>query len=125
MTHDFKTAHVELRGVHETEIVDRPFGGKNLDVLIERMGQSIESGQRDPMLPTFEDAAIASRNAWTFLNDSYTHDLPVKGDLKTLEEIRYRRAHMTNGYGLLPRNHVASAPKEDPAQTEGKMNDAC
>ena len=108
MTHDFKTAHVELRGVNETQIIDRPFGGKNLNVLIERMGQSIESGVRDPMLSTFADAAIASRNAWTFLNDSYEHDLPVKGDLKTLDEIRYRRAHMTNGYGLLPRNHVES-----------------
>lgn len=102
MTHDFKTAHVELRGVTRTEILDKPFGGKNIDVMIERMARSIETGKRDENLPTFADSAIASKYAWTFFNDSLTHDLPVKGTPDILDEIHYRRAHMTNGYGLLP-----------------------
>lgn len=106
MTHDFNTAHVELRGVSETQILDKPYGGKNIDCLIERVAQSIESGRRDPALPTFADAAIASEVAWTMLDDSRKHDLPVKGTNEELVAICDRRAHMTNGYGLLPRNHV-------------------
>lgn len=106
MTHDFKTAHVELRGVDETKILDEPHGGKNIDRLIERVAQSIESGRRDPALPTFRDAAIASEVAWEMLDDSRKHDLPVKGTNDELVAIRERRARMTNGYGLLPRNHV-------------------
>ena len=33
MTHDFQTAVVDLHGVHETLHLERPFGGKNIDVL--------------------------------------------------------------------------------------------
>lgn len=106
MTHDFKTAHVELRGVNETQILDKPYGGKNLDVLIERVAESIESGHRNPALPTFADAAVASKVAWEMLDDSRLHDLPVKGTNEELIAIRDRRSHMTNGYGLLPCNHV-------------------
>lgn len=107
MTHDFKTAHVELRGVTRTEILDKPFGGKNIDKLIERMARSIETGHRDENMPTFEDSAIGSLYAWKFYNDSLTHDLPVKGTPDILDEIHYRRAHMSNGYGLLPHNRAA------------------
>lgn len=121
MTHDFKTAHVELRGVTETQILDRPFGGKNIDVLLDRMADSIESGIRNAQLPTFEDSVVASDYAWRFLDDSYRHDLPSIGDEKTLEEIRYRRAHMTNGYGLLPRNHVEGAGTSTAVEHEEKL----
>jgi predicted dehydrogenase len=106
ITHDFKTAHVELRGTDVTRFIDRPYGGKNIDRLLERVAQSIESGQRDPALPTFADAAVASGVAWKMLEDCRLHDLPVKGTREELIAIRTRRSHMTNGYGLLPRNHV-------------------
>ena len=62
---------------------------------------SIESGKRDPRLPQMRDSAIASQYGWTFLEDARRHDLPGIGDLQTLEEIRERRRHMKEGYGLL------------------------
>ena len=47
------------------------------------------------------DSAIASQYGWTFLEDARRHDLPGIGDLQTLAEIRERRRHMKEGYGLL------------------------
>ena len=103
MTHDFKTAVVDLRGVNETCRIERPFGGKNIDVLCDRFADSVLTGKQHPHLPTMRDSAIASAYAWKFLDDAKTHRMPSVGDLQTLEEIRERRRHMTNGYGLLRR----------------------
>ena len=94
MTHDFRTAVVELHGVNRTLRLEKPFGGKNLDKLCNIMADSIESGKRDPRLPQMRDSAIASQYGWTFLEDARRHDLPGIGDLQTLEEIRERRRHM-------------------------------
>lgn len=101
MTHDFKTAHVELRGVTRTEIIDKPFGGKNIDVICDKFSTSVLSGVREATLPSFRDAVIASDCAWKFLQNSRENDLPSIGDEETLKEIRLRRSRMTNGYGLL------------------------
>ena len=101
MTHDFKTATVDLHGIHQTTRLQEPFGGKNLDKLCHYMAQSIRSGVRDEHLPLFRDSAEASRYAWMFLKDAYQNDLPCIGDLQTLEEIKERRKHLKNGYGLL------------------------
>ncbi len=103
MTHDFKTAVVELRGVTKTERVEKPFGGKNIDILCRLFAESVISGERSPMLPTFKDSAIASEFAWIFLEDAMKNELPSIGNEGTLEEIRERRRNMTDGYGLLPR----------------------
>ena len=94
MTHDFRTAVVELHGVNRTLRLEKPFGGKNLDKLCNIMADSIESGKRDSRLPQMRDSAIASQYGWTFLEDARRHDLPGIGDLQTLEEIRERRRHM-------------------------------
>ena len=101
MTHDFKTAVVELHGVNRTVRLERPFGGKNLDRLCSMMASSIRTGKRDPGLPLLRDSAIASENAWRFLEDACANGTPCIGDLQTLEEIRERRRNMKNGYGLL------------------------
>ena len=101
MTHDFRTAVVELHGVNRTLRLEKPFGGKNLDKLCNIMADSIESGKRDPRLPQMRDSAIASQYGWTFLEDARRHDLPGIGDLQTLEEIKERLRHMKEGYGLL------------------------
>ena len=101
MTHDFKTAVVELRGVTRTERIEKPFGGKNIDVLVDRFANSIEQGSLDPRLPSMRDSAIASEYASHFLENAKTHALPAIGNLRTLEQIRERRKHMKNGYGLL------------------------
>lgn len=104
MTHDFKTAVVELRGVTQTHRIERPFGGKNIDVLCDLFARSIESGVREEALPRLRDAAIASEYAWRFIQDARSHEMPSIGDLATLEEIRERRRTMKNGYGLLHRH---------------------
>lgn len=101
MTHDFKTATVELHGVTQTHRITRPYGGKNIDVLCRRFAESLETGVRHPALPTFRDAAIASEYAWRFLEDARRHDLPAIGTLEELEAIRERRRTMKEGYGLL------------------------
>ncbi len=101
MTHDFKTAVVELHGVTRTERIEKPFGGKNIDVLCDRFAQSIETGIFHQGLPTLKDSAIASECAWMFLDNASHNDLPAIGNLSTLEKIRERRRTMKNGYGLL------------------------
>lgn len=105
MTHDFKTAVVDLHGVHETIKLEKPFGGKNIDRLVDLFADSLVSGVRNPSLPLMRDSAIASEYAWTFLHDASQHDLPAIGNLRTLEQIRERRRNMKNGYGLLPHDN--------------------
>lgn len=105
MTHDFKTAVVELHGVSQTRRIELPYGGKNIDVLCQRFAESLESGVRNKDLPCFRDAAIASDCAWRFLEDARTHDLPAIGSLEELEAIRERRRTMTDGYGLLHKHN--------------------
>ena len=101
MTHDFKTAKVSLHGVTKTQEIEKPFGGKNIDKLIAEMADSIMSGKRNAGMPEMRDSAISSEFAWRFLEDAHTHELPAIGNLKELNEIRERRAKMTDGYGLL------------------------
>ena len=101
MTHDFKTATVELHGVNRTLCLQQPFGGKNLDKLCKQMAASIRSGIRDNRLPSLRDSIETSHYAWSFLEDARHNCLPSIGNLQTLEEIRERRKHMKNGYGLL------------------------
>lgn len=101
MTHDFKTAVVELRGVNQTERIEKPYGGKNIDVLCDLFADSIYENKLNPQLAIARDSALASEYAWKFLEDARHHDLPAIGNLETLDEIRERRKHMTNGYGLL------------------------
>lgn len=105
MTHDFKTAVVDLHGVNETIKLEKPFGGKNIDRLVEEMALSVENGKRDERMPQMRDSAIASEYAWTFLHNASQHDLPSIGNLHTLEQIRERRSKMKNGYGLLPHDN--------------------
>ncbi|GHT30422.1 dehydrogenase [Bacteroidia bacterium] len=101
MTHDFKTAVVELHGITQTHRIEKPFGGKNIDVLCERFADSMFAGKRHSDLPMMRDAALASEFAWLFLENAQSNDMPAVGDLQTLDEIRARRRSMKNGYGLI------------------------
>ena len=101
MTHDFKTAKVSLHGVTQTQELEKPFGGKNIDRLVALFAESIENGKRNPSLPEMRDSAISSEYAWTFLENAHKHRLPSIGNLKELEQIRERRRTMKDGYGLL------------------------
>ena len=92
---------MEMHGEHTTQRIEKPYGDKNIDSLCQLMGQAILTGKRPESLPRFRDAAIASEYAWKMLSDARQHDLPSKGTPEELEQIHYRRAHATNGYGLL------------------------
>lgn len=105
MTHDFNTAVIDLHGVNVTEHIEHPHGGKNIDVLIRQMADSILSGQRDANMPRLRDSAMASEYAWKMLEDARTHEMPAIGTLDELERIRERRRNLKDGYGLLPRNN--------------------
>ena len=105
MTHNFKTAVVELHGVTQTHRIEHPYGEKNIDVLCADFAKSIESGVRVPDLPKMRDAAIASEYAWKFLENSLMHDLPAIGDLGTLQKIKEHRRKLKTGYGLI-RQHT-------------------
>ena len=70
MTHDFNTAVVDLHGVNQTIRVEKPFGGKNIDVLCDLFADSVETGKRSSRLPLMRDSAIASEYAWTFLKEA-------------------------------------------------------
>lgn len=104
MEHDFKTATVELHGITYTDRIQKPFGGKNIDVLCDLFADSVEAGKLHPKLPTARDSALSSEYAWKFLENARENDLPAIGDMKTLEVIRERRRTMKNGYGLLHHN---------------------
>ena len=76
MTHDFRTAVVELHGVNRTLRLEKPFGGKNLDKLCNIMADSIERGNaiRDcrrcetrPLLPNTDGPSWRMRAATTCL----------------------------------------------------------
>lgn len=101
MTHDFKTATVEVHGVNTTQRITRPFGDKNIHVLVDRFADAIINGRPDTGLPSFRDAAVASDMAWKCLEDARRNDLPAIGTDDELRQIRLRRSTMTNGYGLL------------------------
>ena len=103
MTHDFKTAVIELHGVNKTERIERSHGGKNIEVLVAQMAESIATGKRHPDMPCLRDSAIASELAWKMLSDARSHEMPAIGTMEELECIRQRRQTMTDGYGLLNR----------------------
>lgn len=105
MHHDFRTAVVELRGVSRTETVEFEHGEKNIGTMLKKFAASIKAGRPVDGLPQFRDAAIASEFAWKCLDDAWTHDMPAIGTPEELEMIHYRRAHMTNGYGLIRKNN--------------------
>ena len=107
MSHDFKTAVVELHGVNETLRIEKPYGGKNIDTLCDLFADSVRTGVFNAKLPRISDAVRASEYAWKFLDDARLHEMPAIGDLQTLEEIRERRRHLSDGYGLL--RHVKSS----------------
>ncbi|MCK9303024.1 MAG: Gfo/Idh/MocA family oxidoreductase [Bacteroidales bacterium] len=100
ISHDYHDAVVELHGVNHTEIIKRKYGDKNIDVLCDLFAQSLKTGIMDKRLPTVRDAAIGSLYAWKFLEDAKNNVLPSIGSLSTLEEIKLRRSHLKNGYGI-------------------------
>lgn len=111
MTHDFKNATVELHGTGTTARITRPFGEKNIDVLVDRFADAILTGSGTEGLPQFRDAAVASEVAWKCLQSARANDLPSIGTEEELISIRDRRSKMTNGYGLLHKHRKTESPR--------------
>lgn len=102
MSHDFKTATIDMHGVNYTVHRTDDFKDKKIDVLLDVFARSILVG-RDMGFPHVKDSVIASEMAWKLYNDAIKNPLPAVGNLNTIQEINERRAVLKNGYGLLPR----------------------
>ena len=102
MTHDFKTAVIDIHGINITWREELPYGNKNIGRMAHLFAMSIVSGiPHEYTLPTVRDAYMASMYADAFIEDSRHHYSPVKGTPEQLEEIRQRRSTAKDGYGLL------------------------
>ena len=101
MTHNFRVAKVELRGITKTEVREERYGGKNIRILCDAVAARLLDGADTETMPSFRDAATASEFAWKCLENSRMNDLPSIGDNDTLVQIRARRAAMEDGYGLI------------------------
>lgn len=106
MHHDFKTAVVEEHGVTQTNVIERPYGDKNIGLLYEKVATAILEGKDAINLPTFRDSVVASEFAWKMLDNAAQNELPSKGTPEELVAIRERRANMTDGYGLLHKKEI-------------------
>lgn len=103
MSHDFRTARVELHGVTRTETVEKPFNDKKIDVLVNNFADSLIAG-RNLGFPEVRDSVVASEYAWKMLEDAVRNEPPVIGSGEELEQIRRYRSRLTDGYGLPYRN---------------------
>lgn len=101
MTHNFKTATIELHGTTQTTIKTRAFNDKKIDVLIDVFGRSIIAGE-NLGFPCVLDSVIASDIAWKIYENAIENNPPAIGTLETLRQINHRRRTMNNGYGILP-----------------------
>jgi myo-inositol 2-dehydrogenase/D-chiro-inositol 1-dehydrogenase len=99
MSHDFKTAIVELHGITKTEKIEAPFNDKKIDVIVDVFGKSILAG-KNLGFPTVRDSVIASDIAWKMLNDAVKNGSPCIGKVEDMDEIVARRQTLTEGYGL-------------------------
>ncbi len=99
MTHNFRTATIELHGVTETISKTAPFGDKKLDVMLDVFARSIMAG-KNLGFPIARDSAIASDVAWAMLRDATKNNPPAIGTPAQMQAILEHRKALTDGYGL-------------------------
>ena len=99
MTHNFKTATIELHGVTDTVRRSAPFGDKKLDVMINLFGRSLLAG-KNLGFPVARDSVIASEVSWAMLNDAIKNSPPAVGTSREMQEILEHRRSLRDGYGL-------------------------
>ena len=99
MTHDFKKATVELRGITRTEVITDDFNDKKIDVIVDVFAKSILEG-KNLGFPTVRDSVVASDMAWKMLADAVENDAPKIGKVEDMDEIVARRRTLKEGYGL-------------------------
>jgi myo-inositol 2-dehydrogenase/D-chiro-inositol 1-dehydrogenase len=99
LKYDFKTATVELHGVHNTVTKTDGFNDKKIDILVDVFAKSVLAG-KNLGYPTVRDSVIASNMAWEMFNDAVKNGAPCIGKPEEMDEILARRRTMKQGYGL-------------------------
>ncbi|MDR0834476.1 MAG: Gfo/Idh/MocA family oxidoreductase [Candidatus Symbiothrix sp.] len=99
LTHDFKTATVDMHGVTVTETKTADFNNKKIDVLVDVFAQSVIAG-KNLGYPTVKDSVIASDMAWKMLDDAVKNGAPCIGRPEEMDAIIARRRTLKQGYGL-------------------------
>ena len=120
MTHDFKTATIDCRGINTTTQKTAAFNDKKLDVLCANFAKSLAAG-KNLGLPTPRDSAVASQVAWAMLRDAVAHQPPTVGTKADLQEILKHRRSLRDGFGLPV--HAQEPPME--CAEPGKPPVAC
>ncbi|MDR3366514.1 MAG: Gfo/Idh/MocA family oxidoreductase [Prevotellaceae bacterium] len=113
MTYDFKTATVELHGVHNTIKKTDDFNNKKIDILVDVFAKSVLAGE-NLGYPTLKDSVIASDMAWKMFNDAVSNGSPCIGRPEEMDEIMARRQTLTQGYGLPLKNIIEEQRKKQP-----------
>ena len=99
MTHDFKNATIDLRGINTTIIKTEEFRDKKIDILLNVFAESVFEG-KNKGFPTVEDSVIASDIAWKMYYDAIKNGSPSIGKKQDMVEIMERRKTLEEGYGL-------------------------
>ncbi len=99
MTHDFKNATIDLRGINTTIIKTREFGDKKIDILVDIFARSVIE-KKNLGFPTVKDSVVASGMAWKMFDDAIKNGAPCIGKTTDMNEILERRKLLTEGYGL-------------------------
>jgi myo-inositol 2-dehydrogenase/D-chiro-inositol 1-dehydrogenase len=99
LKYDFKTATVELHGVHDTITKTDDFNDKKIDILVDVFAKSVLAG-KNLGYPTVEDSVIASDMAWKMFDNAVKNGAPCIGKVEEMDEILARRRTMKHGYGL-------------------------
>jgi myo-inositol 2-dehydrogenase/D-chiro-inositol 1-dehydrogenase len=99
LKYDFKTATVDLHGVHDTITKTNDFNDKKIDILVDVFAKSVLAG-KNLGYPTVKDSVIASDMAWKMFNNAVENGAPCIGKPEEMDEILARRRAMKQGYGL-------------------------
>lgn len=99
MTHDFKQATIDMRGVTQTIQKTDDFADKKIDVMVDIFARSVLEG-KNLGFPIAKDSVIASDIAWKMFDNAVKNGAPCIGSPQDVEDILARRKAMKGGYGL-------------------------
>jgi predicted dehydrogenase len=91
ISHDFRTATVEVHGLAGSRFITREYGGKHLDTLLDRFARSLDAG-RNLGYATADDCAKASRLARAMQEQAITTAGMARGTPAELALIRERKS---------------------------------
>ncbi len=102
MTHDFKTAIVELHGVTQTHRLIQPYGRQKHRRAVQTVRRVDRKRETQSVAPPRSATPPRHRNTHGGFSRIRGSTTCRQSEIwKTLQEIRERRRTMSNGYGLL------------------------